>query len=71
VPDPGANQPPEGVATQTDGDDREEKLAERLLRDRAQRTLLIRQLASVTERELEGENPDDSVDERAGDEPRP
>ena len=71
VPDRGANQPPEGVAAETDRDEREQDLAERLVRDRVQRALLVRQLASVTECELEGENPDDSVDEPAGDETRP
>ena len=71
MPDRSANQPPEGVAAETDRDEREQDLAERLMRDRVQRALLVRQLASVTERELEGENPDDSVDERAGDESRP
>jgi hypothetical protein len=71
VPDRGANQAPERVTAETDREEREQDLAERLLRNRVQRTLLVRQLASVTECELEGENPDDCVDEPAGDETRP
>jgi hypothetical protein len=71
VPDRGADKPPEGVAAEADRDEREEKLAERLMRNGVQRTLLVGQLASVTKGELEGENADDRVDDRAGDEPRP
>ena len=47
VPDRSADQPPEGVAAETDRDEREEDLAERLVRNGLQRTLLVRQLASV------------------------
>jgi len=39
--------------------------------NRVQRSLLVRQLAPMTYGELEGENPDDSVDEPAGDETSP
>jgi hypothetical protein len=57
VPDRGANQAPEGVAAETDREERKQDLAEGLVRDCVQRTLLVSQLASVTERELKGENP--------------
>ena len=69
--DRGAHEPPERVAAEADRDEREQDLAERLVRDRLQRPLLVRQLAAVAERELQGENPDDPVDEPAGDEPGP
>ena len=68
MPDRGAEQPPEGVATEPDRDEREQELAERLVRDRVQCALLVRDLASVPERQPERENADDSVDEPPRDE---
>ena len=39
--------------------------------ERAHRALLARQLAAMTDRELESEDPDDRVDHSARDEPGP
>ena len=44
-------------------------LAERLLGDRVQRALLIGCLAAVAERQLDGQDADDHVDDAAGDQP--
>ena len=43
-------------------------MAERLLLDRPERTLLVRDLAPVADHQVEGEEPDDPVDERSRDE---
>ena len=69
--DRSADEPPEGVTSETDRDEREQNLPERLMRDGLQRTLLIRELAPCAERELQREDPDDRVDERTRDESRP
>ena len=49
---------------------REQHLPERLMRDGVHRALLVRQLAAVTERELERQDPDDPVDQAPRHEPR-
>ena len=66
VAERGADEPPERVAAEADRDEREEQLAERLMRDRVQRALLVRQLAAVTECDLEREDADDRVDRGRG-----
>jgi hypothetical protein len=67
VPERGTNKPPQRVAAQTDRHEREQQLPERLVRDRMQGTLLIRQLASLPKCQLQSEDPDDCVDQRASD----
>ncbi len=66
MPDGGADEPPERVAGETDRDERQEQLAEGLVRNGVQRALLVRELPPVPDRELEREDPDDRVDEAAG-----
>ena len=65
VADRRAHEPPERVAGQADRHEDQERLAERLLRDRVQRALLVRRLAAVAEGELDGEDADDRVDRPA------
>ena len=43
-------------------------MTEGLMLDRSQRTLLVRDLAAMSDREVEGEDADDSVDESPRDE---
>ena len=69
-PSAARNEPPERVAAEADREQREQHVAERLLLDRAQRALLVRDLAAVPDREVEREQADDPVDERARDEAR-
>ena len=71
VPDRSADQPPERIAAEGDRDQCQEDLPERLLGDRLERALLVGDLPAVTEGELDGEDADDSVDERPGHEPGP
>jgi len=59
----GAEQPPEGIAAEPDRDEREEELPERLIRDRVESALLVRDLAPGPERQLERQNPDDRIDD--------
>ena len=66
MPERSADEPPERIAAEPDRDERQEELAERLMGNRVQRSLLVRQLAAVTERDLEREDPDDPVDQRRG-----
>ena len=51
-----AEEPPEGIAAEPDREGRKEDVPERVLLDRAQRALLVRDLAAV---------PDDEVEARA------
>ena len=69
VADGGAHEPPEGVAGQADGHQDQQHLAERLARDGVERALLVGRLAAVAERQLDGQEPDDPVDDAAGDQP--
>ena len=68
VPERRAKEPPERVAAEPDGERREQHVAEGVLLDGAERALLVRDLAAVPDGEVEGEQPDDPVDERARDE---
>jgi hypothetical protein len=61
-----ADKPPERVAGEPDCHEGEQHPAEWLVRDCVERALLICQLASVSEGELERENADDSVDQGSG-----
>ena len=63
-----AEQPPEGIAAEPDREGRKQDVPERVLLDRAQRALLVRDLAAVPDDEVECEQPDDPVDHRARDE---
>ena len=65
----GPEQPPERVAAEADREEREQDVTEGLLLDRPQRALLVRDLAAVPDRQVEGEEADDPVDERPRDEP--
>ena len=68
VAERGAEEPPERVAAEPDREQREEDVAEGLVLDRAKRALLVRDLAAVPDCQVEGEQADDPVDERARDE---
>ena len=61
--------PPQGVAGKADRDGDEQEPAERLVRDRLQRSALIGGLPAGAECELERQDPDDPVDEAPGGEP--
>ena len=50
VAEDGTEKPPERVAPEPDSDRREQDMTERVLLDRVQRTLLVRDLAAVPER---------------------
>ena len=65
----GAEQPPEAVATETDRDEYEQELPERLVRDCLESALLVCDFAAVAEREAEREDADDCVDETSRDKP--
>ena len=56
------------VPGHADRHDDQERLAERLLRDRLQGALLVRRLPAVPDGQLDRENTDDRVDRPAGDE---
>ena len=60
---------PQGVAGKADRDGYEEEPAERLVRDRLQRSALVGGLPAGAECELERQDPDDPVDEAPGGEP--
>ena len=66
MPDRRPDEPPERVAAEADRDEGEQNLAERLMRDRMEGALLVRQLAAVAERQLEREHADDPVDQTPG-----
>ena len=66
VADRGAHEAPDRVTGHADGDEDQERLAERLLRDLREGALLVRRLAAAAERELDGEHADDRVDHAAG-----
>ena len=68
VADRRADEAPERVAAEPDRDERQQELAERLMRNGAERAALVRQLAAVPERELERQDADDPVDQAARDE---
>ena len=68
--DRGTQEPPDRVPGETNGHQDEEHLPERLLRDRIQRTVLIRRLAAISEGQLDGEDADDGVDHPTRDKPR-
>lgn len=53
------------LACEPDRHHDQQHLAERLIDDRLERTLLVGGLAADAERELDGEDPDDSVDQSA------
>ena len=71
VPEKRADEPPARIAGEADRDEDQEHLTERLVRDRLERPLLARRLSACADRELEGEDPDDPVDQPAGDEAGP
>jgi hypothetical protein len=71
VPERRTNEPPERVPAEPDCESREQHVAKRVLLDCAKRALLVCDLAAVPDGEVEGEQPDDPVDERAGDEAGP
>jgi hypothetical protein len=62
------DQPPDGVAGEPDGQDDEERLPERLMGDRPHGAGLALRPAAGSDGELEGEDPDDPVDDSTGDE---
>ena len=63
VTERGSEQTPDRVAAQPDREHDEEEAAERLVGDRAQRALLVRELPRVAHRDLECEDADDRVDQ--------
>ena len=65
----GPEQAPDRVAAESDRQNREQDVTEGLLLDRSERTLLVRDLTPVPDREVEGEEADDPVDEGPRDEP--
>ncbi len=66
-----AHEPPDRVAGQTDRDQDQEHLAERLPRDRPHRSLLARVRAGHPDREPNCQDADDPVHDAAGREARP
>ena len=66
----GTRQAPGRIARETDGDEDEEHLSERLPRKRLERALLVRRLTPHADGELEGEHADDQIDRRTRDEAR-
>src|SRR5205085_11032439 len=64
------SEPPERKSRQADRDQDQEQLAERLVRDRLQRALLVRRLPAGAEGELDREYADDRVDQAPRNEPR-
>jgi hypothetical protein len=60
-----AEQPPQCVPGETDRNEDQQHLPERLLRDLSERTLLIRALTARAEGDLDREDADDRVDQPA------
>jgi len=63
-------EPPERVAPESDRDDGQQHLSERLMGDGLERALLVRGRAAGAESELDREDADDSVDQPASGEAR-
>jgi hypothetical protein len=70
TPDRGADESPERIAAETDGNERQQDLAEGLVGDGVESALLVRELAAVPDRELERQDSDDGVDQSTRDESR-
>src|SRR5579872_5413706 len=68
VPERRAEQPPECIAGERDCDEQEQRMPERLVCDRAQRTLLIGGGPAAADREFPREDAEDDVDQPARDE---
>ena len=66
-----ARELPGGVRGEAGGQQDQERLAERLLGDRAQRAVLVRALLAATQRNLDREDPDDDVEDALRDEADP
>ena len=63
--------PPERVAAETGCEEREQEVTEGMLFDGPQSSLLVCDLAALSDREIERQQADDPVDQGTGDEPRP
>ena len=63
------SEPPERVAGEAEREQDQEAAAERLLRDRRQGAVLVWALLAAAERDLDGEDADDGVEDALGGEP--
>jgi hypothetical protein len=71
VAESGPEEPPEGVAAETDCEKREQEVTEGMLFDRPESSLLVCDLAALPDREIERQQADDPIDQGAGDKPGP
>src|SRR6185295_14907879 len=60
-----SDETPDRIATEARGERGEQHMTERMRGDRAERTLLVRDLPALADHQIEGKDADDPVDERA------
>src|SRR5512133_1826721 len=71
VAESGSEESPERVAAETDCEEREQEVTERMLFDRSESSLLVCDLAALPDREIERQQADDPIDQSTGDKPGP